>query len=176
MIGTGFLIKIDLVARWRSRGGCSYRVSRFSLSAAATSISTEKYLRVCVFSCKRVSESHCEAPGIYNYLCRGIIPTRLRSKQTRGRGAKERGWKRIENKERDRVYQLWIGIALVGRPIERVREAEGGDTPIVMERAGKRGKGDELAINFGREECGAHVQDMHSASECERLKLQLNAS
>lgn len=53
-------------------------------------VSVPRNIHGCVFGCKRVSESHCEAPGIYNYPCRGIIPTRLRSKQTRGREAKER--------------------------------------------------------------------------------------
>lgn len=47
--------------------GCWYRMSKFSLSAAVARISTEKHSRVCVSGCKLVSESHCEAPGIYNY-------------------------------------------------------------------------------------------------------------
>lgn len=62
-----------MFARRRNRGGCSYRVSGFSLSAAATRVSVPRNIRECVSSvCNRVSESHCEARSIYNYLA-GVL-------------------------------------------------------------------------------------------------------
>lgn len=98
MIEEAFSIKIDLVCSLKKSRWVSYRVLRFSLSAAAMSISTEKYSRVCVFGRKRVSESHCETPGIYNYLagvlfqqdCEVNKPTGEKRKREDERGRKTR--------------------------------------------------------------------------------------
>lgn len=49
----------------RSDVGIGCRI--FAVSRCRARISTEKYPRVCFSGCKLVSESHCEAPGIYNY-------------------------------------------------------------------------------------------------------------
>lgn len=145
----------------------SYRVSRFSLSATAR-ISTKKHPRVCVSGCKRVSESHCEAPGIYNYRA-GVLfqqdcEVNKPAREERKKEKDEKGWRKRE--EGTRAHELRAGIAPVGRPTERARGGEsggGGDAPIVMERTDgkereRERRRNEPAINFGREECGAHVR------------------
>lgn len=80
--------------------GCWYRMSKFSLSAAVARISTEKHSRVCVSGCKLVSESHCEAPGIYNY--RAGVLFQQDCEVNKPAGEERRRERKRERREKDR--------------------------------------------------------------------------
>lgn len=86
----------------------SYRVSRFSLSEPRRAYQYREVSGDCVSGCKRMSESHCEARGIYNYRA-GILfqqdcevnkPVRARSERKReGRKRKGNEEKKEEEEE-----------------------------------------------------------------------------
>lgn len=107
-------------------------MSRFSLSAAAIGISTEKYSRVCVFGCKRVSESNCEALGIYNYLAGILFQQDCEVNKPAGEERRERT--KEDRKQGEGSSARTLNWYNAGWQTDRTRKGgradEGGDAPI----------------------------------------------